>query len=122
MTGAQFSCVNCHRPSGFGTSEGGNYVPPIIGSVLFETKTPNRNRMFKDLYQEVQPPGFWARVRQPRMRPAYDDALLARALRDGVDAGGHELDPIMPRYDLSAADVANLSAYLKTLSTRSTPA
>jgi hypothetical protein len=116
VTGAQFSCVNCHRPSGFGTSEGGNYVPPIIGSVLFEDKTPNRNRMFKDLYQEVQPPGFWARVRQPRMRPAYDDALLARALRDGVDAGGHELDPIMPRYDLSAADVANLSAYLKTLS------
>ncbi|KNX43311.1 hypothetical protein ROTO_01000 [Roseovarius tolerans] len=116
VTGAQFSCVNCHRPSGFGTSEGGNYVPPIIGSVLFQTKTPNRNRIFKDLYQEVQPPGFWARVRQPRMRPAYDDVLLARALRDGFDAGGHELDPIMPRYDLSAADVANLSAYLKTLS------
>ncbi|GAW33305.1 hypothetical protein RA2_00341 [Roseovarius sp. A-2] len=121
VTGAQFSCVNCHRPSGFGTSEGGNYVPPIIGSVLFESKTPNRNRMFKDLYQEVQPPGFWARVRQPRMRPAYDDALLARALREGVDAAGHEFDPIMPRYDLSKADVANLSAYLKTLSSEIDP-
>lgn len=116
VTGAQFSCVSCHRPSGFGTSEGGNYMPPIIGPVLFEKKTPNRNRNFKELYQEVQPPGFWARVRQPRIRPAYDEALLARALREGVDAGGHELDPIMPRYDLSAADVANLTAFLRTLS------
>ena len=121
VTGAQFSCVNCHRPSGFGSSEGGNYVPPIIGSVLFDAKTPNRNRMFKDLYQEVQPAGFWARVRQPRMRPAYDDALLARALRKGVDPSDHPLDPIMPRYDLSAPDVANLSAYLKTLSNEIDP-
>ncbi|WP_297774242.1 hypothetical protein [uncultured Roseovarius sp.] len=121
ISGTQFSCVNCHRPSGFGTSEGGNYVPPIIGEVLFEKKTPNRNRMFKDLYQEVQPPGFWARVRSPRMRPAYDDELLARALSDGVDAAGHEFDPIMPRYDLTAADVANLSAFLKTLSTEIDP-
>lgn len=121
VSGAQFSCVNCHRPSGFGTSEGGNYVPPIIGSVLFDKKTPNRNRMFKDLYQEVQPPGFWARVRAPRMRPAYDDELLARALKDGVDAGGHVFDPIMPRYDLSPQDVANLSAFIKTLSVEIDP-
>jgi len=121
VSGAQFSCVNCHRPSGFGTSEGGNYVPPIMGDVLFSPREPNRNRMFKDLYQEVQPPGFWARVRSPRMRPGYDDALLARALRKGVDAGGHELDPIMPRYDLSDRDVANLSAFLKTISTQIDP-
>ncbi|NCQ25163.1 MAG: hypothetical protein COW54_10525 [Rhodobacteraceae bacterium CG17_big_fil_post_rev_8_21_14_2_50_63_15] len=121
ITGAQFSCVNCHRPSGFGTSEGGNYVPPIIGEVLFNKKTLNRNRIFKDLYQEVQPPGFWARVRAPRMRPAYDDVLLARALRDGVDAAGHEFDPIMPRYELTPTDVSNLSAFLKTLSAEIDP-
>lgn len=121
VTGAQFSCVSCHRPSGFGTSEGGNFMPPIIGSVLFEKKTLDRNRNFKELYQEVQPPGFWARVRQPRMRPAYDEATLARALREGVDPAGHELDPIMPRYDLSAQDVANLAAFLRTLSAEISP-
>jgi cytochrome c553 len=121
VTGAQFSCVSCHRPSGFGTSEGGNYMPPIIGEVLFNAKTPDRNRNFKELYQEVQPPGFWARVRQPRMRPAYDEAALARALREGVDPGGHEFDPIMPRYDLSDADVANLAAFLRTLSEEISP-
>ncbi|MGX0903243.1 hypothetical protein ACSSV8_001819 [Roseovarius sp. MBR-79] len=121
VSGAQFSCVSCHRPSGFGTSEGGNYMPPIIGSVLFEKKALDRNRNFKELYQEVQPPGFWARVRQPRMRSAYDEALLARALREGVDPGGHDLDPIMPRYELSAQDVANLVAFLRTLSAEISP-
>jgi hypothetical protein len=121
VTGAQFSCVSCHRPSGFGTSEGGNYMPPIIGEVLFAPKSLDRNRNFKELYQEVQPPGFWARVRQPRMRPAYDEALLARALREGVDAAGHPLDPIMPRYDLSGQDVANLTAFLRTLSAEISP-
>lgn len=121
ISGAQFSCVNCHRPSGFGTSEGGNYVPPIMGNILFDKKRLDRNRIFKDLYQEVQPPSFWARVRQPRMRPAYDETLLARALRDGVDAAGHEFDPIMPRYKMSTADVANLAAFLKDLSGKIDP-
>jgi hypothetical protein len=55
------------------------------------------------------------------MRPAYDDELLTRALKDGVDAGGHVFDPIMPRYDLSPQDVANLSAFLKTLSVEIDP-
>jgi len=116
VTGRQFSCVNCHRPSGFGTSEGGNYVPPITGPILFAKQEPNRNRMFKEFYQESQPTRFWTRVRQPRMRPAYDEAGLARALREGVDPGGHALAPIMPRYALSTADIANLTAFLKGLS------
>ena len=94
---------------------------PPAQPVLYEKRTANRNRMFKELYQEVQPPGFWARVRQPRIRPAYDLALLARALRDGVDAAGRPFDPIMPRYDLSDEDVLNLDAFLRTLSTDISP-
>ncbi len=121
ISGAQFSCVNCHRPSGYGTSEGGNFVPPITGPVIFEKRTPNRNRMFKELYQEVQPPGFWARVRQPRIRPAYNEALLARALRKGDDAAGRPFDPIMPRYELTDEDVSNLTAFLRTLSVNIDP-
>lgn len=116
IAGRAFACANCHRPSGFGASEGGNFVPPIIGPVLFQPRVPDRNERFRELYQEVQPSTYWARVRQARMRPAYDEALLARALRHGVDAGGNELDRVMPRYDLSDTDVANLEAYLHGLS------
>lgn len=116
INGRAFACASCHRPSGFGASEGGNFVPPVTGPVLFQPRTPDRNERFRELYQQVQPVSYWARVRQARMRPAYDNALLARALRKGVDAGGNEFGPVMPRYDLSDADVANLSAYLHGLS------
>ncbi len=116
VSGAQFSCLSCHRPSGFGSSEGGNYVPPITAPILFSPRKLDRNRLFKEFFQEVQPHSFWARVRQPRIRPGYDGTTLARALREGLDSSGAPLHPIMPRYDLADADVANLLAFLKTLS------
>lgn len=119
--GAAFACVSCHRPSGFGTSEGGSYVPPVIGPILFAPSTPDRNRMFRELFQEVQSPSYWARVRQPRLRPAYDAASLARAVTEGVDPGGHILDPAMPRYGLGEADVENLEAFLRGLSAEISP-
>lgn len=119
--GAAFACVSCHRPSGFGTSEGGSYVPPIIGPILFASSSPDRNRMFRELFQEVQSPSYWARVRQPRLRPAYDAASLARAVGEGVDPAGHVLDAAMPRYALAEADVANLEAFLRGLSAEISP-
>lgn len=121
ITGQMFSCVSCHRPSGFGTTEGGNFVPPVTGPVLFAPRQPDRNAMFREMYQEVQPNSYWARVREARMRPAYDAESLGRALRDGVDPGGTRLSAVMPRYDLSEADVANLTAYLRTLSVEPDP-
>ncbi len=116
FSGNQFSCISCHRPSGFGTSEGGNYVPPITGPILFEPTRPDRNRRFKELFQEYQPAKFWAQVRQPRTRPAYTEQSLRHLLRTGVDPARRALNPIMPRYELSDEDMANLIAYLKTLS------
>src|SRR6516225_2525145 len=29
--GSQLNCATCHRRSGFGSSEGGTFVPPIAG-------------------------------------------------------------------------------------------
>ncbi len=119
VSGTQFSCVNCHRPSGFGSSEGGTYVPPITGPSLFNPTRFNRgkrNERFKEMFKEDQPPSFWSRVRQARARPAYDRKSLARVLREGIDPKGRTLDSVMPRYRLSDRDVANLAAFLKTLS------
>lgn len=121
VSGRAFPCVSCHRPSGFGTSEGGNFVPPVTGPVLFAPRQPDRNAMFREMYQEVQPNSYWARVREARMRPAYDADSLGRALRDGVDPGGNALSEVMPRYDLPPADLANLTAYLRTLSASPDP-
>ena len=116
LSGSQLSCVSCHRPSGFGSSEGGKYVPPITGPLLFAPRELNRNRNFYKFFKEAQPAQFSARLREPRMRPAYTAATLARAIREGIDPANQKFDPEMPRCDLSAPDMANLVAYLKTLS------
>lgn len=121
VAGAAFSCAACHRRSGFGTSEGGAYVPPVTAPALFAPRRLDRAELFRKLYQEVQPGPVMARVRDPRMRPAYDDATLAAVLREGRDPAGRELDPLMPRYDLDDADMAHVVAYLKTLADAPSP-
>jgi hypothetical protein len=116
LSGAQISCVNCHRPSGFGSSEGGKYVPPITGPLLFAPRELNRNRIFYKMFKEAQPAQFAARLREPKMRPAYTPATLSRAIREGMDSSGQKLESEMPRCDLQSSDMENLVAYLKTLS------
>jgi hypothetical protein len=98
VTGTQLACATCHGRSGLGSAEGGRVAPPVTGQAL---RAP--------------------RGRGPRPRPGYDDAALARALRDGVDARGRPLDPLMPRYRLADADVAALAAYLDALSRAPSP-
>ncbi|MBS1867925.1 MAG: ABC transporter substrate-binding protein [Acidobacteria bacterium] len=121
LSGDQVSCVHCHRPSGFGSSEGGKYVLPITGPILFSPRELNRNRIFYKLFKEAQPRTFSARMREPRMRPAYTDVTLAKALREGIDPASQKFDPEMPRYDLSDSDMRNLTAYLRTLSAKQDP-
>lgn len=122
LSAARAACVSCHRPSGMGTTEGGYYVPPINGATLFAPRTPDRRRLFRYLYYQVQPTLYTARLHQPRLRPAYTLQSLTVALRKGIDAAGQPLATIMPRYrQLTDADVSALDAYLHTLSARPDP-
>lgn len=116
VSGPEFACVKCHRLSGMGSSEGGKYVLPVTGPILFAARELNRNRIFSKLFHEIRSPEFVTRMRQPRMRPAYTDESLARAIRNGIDPADYTFDPVMPRYNLTDQDMANLTAYLKTLS------
>ncbi len=45
----------------------------------------------------------------------YDDASLARAIRDGIEPNGESLAWPMPQWDLSDRDMADLIDYLKEL-------
>ncbi|GAK33400.1 cytochrome c, mono- and diheme variants [alpha proteobacterium Q-1] len=116
ISGAQMTCVSCHRPSGMGSSEGGVYVPPINASYLFTERKADRalrNERFKEYYKEPQGPLFVHDARRGRLRPAYELDHLGAAIREGVDPVGRALNPAMPRYELSDTDVANLYAFLK---------
>ena len=119
--GSQFSCASCHRRSGFASGEGALYVPPVTGPSLFRATRLERADLFRQLYQDVQPKPTRARVRAPRVRPAYTDQSLAIAVREGRDPTGRELDPTMPRYLLDDKDAGYLVAYLKTLSATPAP-
>lgn len=83
---ARFACHRCHGRDGRGGVEGD--VPDIAGTTL----------------------------RDPTdLRPAYDPAAFRDALTAGVDASGRPLSRIMPRYDLTDAELSLLWDYLLDL-------
>jgi ABC-type branched-subunit amino acid transport system substrate-binding protein/mono/diheme cytochrome c family protein len=100
LSGTQVTCQSCHGRSGMGTIESGRIPPAIAGPFLF---TPD------------------IRTRTQRQRPAYTDETLARAVRDGIDAAGKPLDPLMPRFQLGERDLTALTAYLRQLGATLSP-
>ncbi|HSS50180.1 MAG TPA: SCO family protein [Thermoanaerobaculia bacterium] len=121
VEGSQLACASCHRRSGFGSSDGGVYVPRVTGPSLFQPRQLRRADLFRDLYQEVQPKPYGERVRDPRVRPAYTPATLAIALREGRDPSGRQFDPLMPRYRLSDEETTELADYLQRLGAAPSP-
>jgi hypothetical protein len=101
--GAAAACASCHRRSGLGGREGRVAVPPITARYLFRAAGGADDR---DLP--------WVEGERGEREP-YTDALLARAIREGVDAGGRPLGALMPRYPLDEGDMAALIGYLRSL-------
>jgi hypothetical protein len=104
LQGAPAACVNCHRASGLGTTEGDVLIPPITGHALYEpgsvaTSMDTRNKRYLNT-----------------THAAYDQDSLAMALREGKQPGGRILQDLMPRFSLNEHEVAALDAYLRTLS------
>ena len=91
-------CANCHGADGKGGREGGIVMADITYATLARPLA-------------ASPP--WNRTRAP-----YTDALLARAITQGLDSSGQQLDASMPRWLLSASELADLLKYLKRLGKR----
>ncbi len=119
-SGRAAACATCHRRSGFGGVEGTVAVPAITAPALF-AEPPPTGLLFRALFQEQLAPQPWSRVRTGSPRPPYGDAALAAALREGRDPTGRALDPLMPRYRLSDTELADLTAYLRTLGAAEPP-
>ncbi len=122
LTGQFAACVRCHRPSGYGSSEGNLQIPAIAGSVLFSPLEPRRDRLFRQLYQERQ--GELARMRAkiPQTRKAYAGAAdLGLAVNHGLDSENEPLAASMPRYSFSPDALQSLTLYLQQLGTSADP-
>ena len=120
LEGRFAACGTCHRPSGMGSIEGVTdqaiLVPPLAGPVLF---APARyaNSFLDDSHHYI-PHETWRRA---MTRPAYNEASLEVALRDGINTAGAPLEAPMPYYELDRNALAALSAYLRQLGSEPDP-
>jgi hypothetical protein len=135
--GADAACATCHRRSGYGESEGVleiravtgpalfgkraprplDTTPPAVASLLASADPADASRVAATTARDAR----IAALSGTRQRPPYDDASLARAIRDGIDMTGRRMNPGMPRYALHDNEMQALTAYLKALSARSSP-
>ena len=106
VEGAAAACVNCHRRSGLGTAEGNIVIPPITGKYLYR---PEGGRL-----EDIDL--LYAQGNISLNHKAYSDAMLARAIGEGVGRDGRKLNILMPRFSLDKAAMASLISYLKSLS------
>ncbi|HEU4509699.1 MAG TPA: ABC transporter substrate-binding protein [Pyrinomonadaceae bacterium] len=95
------NCAGCHGVRGEGKTEGGVTAGNLTWSNLVKS------------YGHTHPSG--------RKHGAFDEALFARSLVQGIDPAGNELAVAMPRYRMSAQDAADLIAYLKRIETDRDP-
>jgi hypothetical protein len=109
-SGRAAACVNCHRHSGLGMTEGSVPIPPIAGTYLYQPKIPDRTQAALTYVSNAR-----------ANRDPYTDVLLARVIRQGLDSEGRPLNVLMPHYQIGDADMANLIAYLKTLDPQPPP-
>jgi hypothetical protein len=110
IEGPGAACVNCHRRSGIGANEGPTVIPPITGKYLLH---PGERPLPESVVQSAGT--------AISRHTGYDDQKLVRAIREGINADGKPLSPLMPRFTLSDADAGLLVDYLKSLSSRPGP-
>lgn len=95
LPGTAAPCASCHGADGQGRPEGGVRPSAITWPELVKP------------YGHTHAGG--------RRHPPFDEATLARALREGVDPAGNPLDVSMPRFAISDEDLSSLLAYLRRL-------
>jgi mono/diheme cytochrome c family protein len=104
LKGADAACINCHRHSGLGSTEGVLTIPPVTGEYLFHAREATNKEAVLHYVENMH-----------GNRDPYTDETLARAIRDGLDSQGRPLNELMPRFALDDDDMAALIGYLKKL-------
>jgi mono/diheme cytochrome c family protein len=95
VPGNSMACANCHGLDGKGKPEGG-----VIPSNL--------------TWESLTKPYGVTRADGSKHAP-YTERGIELAITRGLDPSGNKLPYVMPRYQMSSADIADLIAYLKKL-------
>jgi len=134
VDGSQFPCQSCHLRSGLGAVEGDLITPPITWLELAVPRDDtvhwvdrDESALDDDELDKLPP---WSRqgtgiapawLDAAHVRPAYTEAGVLRAIREGIDPTGRALNPVMPRYAIGDEAAAHLLAYLRDLSAEYSP-
>lgn len=110
IRGIAAACVSCHRRSGLGTKEGQIVIPPITGKYL-------QQPLEKTVRDASVPQGKNIRVK----RSPYTNETLAKAIREGMDSDGRQLNYLMPRFNLNDTEMTALIEYLNQLTSAPVP-
>lgn len=92
-------CATCHGPEGKGATQGAREGDIVVADITYAT-------LARPL--PVAPPWY-------RGRDAYNAVTLGRAITQGLDASGNQLDAAMPRWVMSPAELQDLVQYLQRL-------
>jgi ABC-type branched-subunit amino acid transport system substrate-binding protein len=95
VPGSAVTCANCHGVDGHGKPEGG--VRP------------------SNLTWEALTKPYGLKHADGRQHPPYTARGLELAITRGTDPAGNRLQSVMPRYQMSREDLADLVAYLRSL-------
>ena len=98
VPGTTMTCAGCHGARGEGKTEGGVTAGNLVWSHLAKP------------YGHTHPSGR-------KHASPFNESSFIRAVSNGVDPDGNDLLAAMPRYRMSAADMADLIAYLKRIET-----
>ena len=93
------TCVDCHGEDGRGGRVGMMFGSVDIPDIRYSTLTTAHSEGTETI-------------------PAWTDADIARAIRDGVEPNGQPLKSPMPRWSMTVTDINDVIAYLKELSQR----
>ncbi len=93
---SQPACATCHGIAGEGAQEGGLRAPPLTWQWLTNAQT-----------------------QFGRTRAGYGAADFSRAVEVGVDVSGAALSSVMPKYQLTKAELASLQNYLAIIGSAS---
>jgi ABC-type branched-subunit amino acid transport system substrate-binding protein len=95
LSASTVTCAGCHGQRGEGKTEGGVTAGNLTWSDLAKP------------YGHMHPTG--------RKHGPFNEKLFTRSLVQGLDPAGNEMAVAMPRYNMSAEDMADLIAYLKRI-------
>lgn len=94
---ARMGCVICHREDGRGGRAGMMGISAVVPDIRYEKLTS------EDASDDAE---------------RWTDRDIARAIREGVEPDGKELNELMPRWDMDDEDMSDTIDYLKELSSR----